>query len=80
MVPTANRLAGSLGIAVLGTVFVALLGTDPQDAGARPDERSFTAALVGCSWLLLALAVTVGLPGRRLPGERRAPAGPPASR
>lgn len=71
MVLTANQLASSLGIAVLGTVFVALLGADPQDTGARPDSQGFTSALIGCSWLLLALAMMVGLLAWRLPDARR---------
>jgi len=79
MVLTANQLASSLGVAVLGALFVALLGADPQEAGAGLDERDFTAALMGCSWLLLALAAAVGLLARRLPhGDRpgtSAPAG-----
>ncbi|MBW5481820.1 MFS transporter [Streptomyces bambusae] len=75
MVLTANQLASSLGVAVLGAVFLALLGADPQDTAARPDERGFTAALMGCSWLLLALAVGVGLLARRLPrGDQARPA------
>ncbi|MFE7803151.1 MFS transporter [Streptomyces sp. NPDC057430] len=90
MVLTTNQLASSLGVAVLGALFVALLGADPQDTGARLDERDFTAALRGCSWLLLALAVAVGLLARRLPpgdqarhpasGDAEGPPGHPGRR
>lgn len=72
IVLTVNQLASSLGVAVLGAVFVALLGTDPQDATADLDERGFTTALLGCSWLLLALAVSVGLLAKRLSHDGRA--------
>ena len=67
MVLTANQLASSLGVAVLGAVFVALLGADPQDTRAHLAERDFTAALMGCCWLLLALAMVTGLLAWRLP-------------
>ncbi|AZM60997.1 MULTISPECIES: MFS transporter [unclassified Streptomyces] len=82
MVLTANQLASSLGVAVLGSVFVGLLGADPQDAGARAaGGEGFASALVGCSWVLLALAGGVGVLAWRLPGGgggrggRRVPSG-----
>ncbi|SBT93728.1 drug resistance transporter, EmrB/QacA subfamily [Streptomyces sp. DI166] len=75
---TANQLASSLGVAVLGALFVALLGADPQDSGAGLGEGDFTAALLGCSWALLALAAAVGFLARRLPrrGAERGSARP----
>lgn len=64
---TVNQAAISLGVAVFGTLFVALLGTDPQAAAANVTVTDFTDALIGCSWLLVALAVITGLLIRRLP-------------
>ncbi|MFJ8013152.1 MFS transporter [Streptomyces sp. NPDC096339] len=67
IVLTVNQLAGSLGVAVVGALFVALLGADPQDPAAHLSAHDYTAALVGCSWLLLGLALVTGLLLWRLP-------------
>jgi predicted MFS family arabinose efflux permease len=69
LVLTVNQLASSLGVAVLGAVFVRLLGADPQASGARLNAADFTSALAGCSWVLLGLAVVTGLLAHRLPGS-----------
>ncbi|MFD8170594.1 hypothetical protein ACFV2W_29690 [Streptomyces cellulosae] len=50
MMLTANQLASSLGVAVVGALFVALLGAGPQDAGVAVDDRDFISALLGCTW------------------------------
>ncbi|MFG2297626.1 MFS transporter [Streptomyces sp. NPDC048603] len=70
IVLTVIQLAGSLGVAVLGAVFVALLGADPQDTQAHLSAGDFTGALQGCAWLLAVLAVATGLLARRLPEHR----------
>ncbi|MFJ3877759.1 hypothetical protein ACIPW5_09905 [Streptomyces sp. NPDC090077] len=61
-----NQLAGAIGVGVLGALFTALLGADPQVAGGRP-PAAFLSALAGCCWLLIALAAATGLLVRRLP-------------
>ncbi len=61
IVLTVNQLASSLGVAVVGAVFVALLGADPQDSSDGRTPGDFTAALSGCSWLLLGLALATGV-------------------
>ncbi|NHI08383.1 putative transporter, MFS-type [Streptomyces sp. KO7888] len=68
---TVNQAAISLGVAVFGTLFVALLGTDPQDAAASVSVTDFTDALIGCSWFLMVLAVVTGLLIRCLPPRAR---------
>ncbi|MCF2130053.1 MFS transporter [Strepomyces sp. STD 3.1] len=64
---TVNQAAISLGVAVFGTLFVALLGADPQETAASLSAADFTRALIDCSWLLVALAAVTGLLIRRLP-------------
>ncbi|MFI7346561.1 MFS transporter [Streptomyces sp. NPDC049936] len=64
---TVNQAAISLGVAVFGTLFVALLGADPQETAASLSATDFTRALIDCSWLLVALAAVTGLLIRRLP-------------
>ncbi|MBV6701907.1 MFS transporter [Kitasatospora aureofaciens] len=75
IVLTVNQLASSLGVAVVGAVFVALLGADPQDPSARRSAGDYTAALAGCSWLLLGLALATGVLLRFLVPTTRVPAG-----
>ena len=69
IVLTVIQLASSLGVAVLGAFFVALLGADPQDTAAHLTARDFTGALQSCSWLLTGLAAATGFLVRRLPGR-----------
>lgn len=64
---TVNQAAISLGVAVFGTLFVTMLGADPQDAEASTSVADFTDALIDCSWFLMALAVITGLLIRCLP-------------
>lgn len=69
VVLTVNQLASSLGVAVFGALFVALLGVDPQQRSAHLTGRDFTAALMGCAWALFALAGATGLLAWRLPSR-----------
>ncbi|MEU4118501.1 MFS transporter [Kitasatospora sp. NPDC028055] len=75
IVLTVNQLASSLGVAVVGAVFVVLLGADPQDSSAGRTPGDFTSALSGCSWLLLALALATGVLLTLLVRPTRVPGG-----
>ncbi len=75
IVLTVNQLASSLGVAVLGALFVALLGADPQQRSAHLTGRDFTAALMGCAWALFVLAAVTGLLAWRLPSRSQVAVG-----
>lgn len=64
---TATQVAGALGVAVLGAVFVSLLGANPQDPRVRLRPELFAHAFTSAALLLLVLATTIFLLVQRLP-------------